>query len=200
MTKVHLKNVSIGYSPDNVLVNNIALEARIGDFVTIAGENGIGKTTLLKTLAGIQPALAGEVSFIEKEIIGFAGSDNPRFFANMTGREIISFFELVNSSIVDPSVLKIKLVQTIKEKKIESMSSGMKQLLKLVISSLENKTIVIWDEPLRGLADNARNEVFEFAEAISSKKIMIIAEHSFSNWGSLSKQNFLIQSKTWIPS
>ena len=54
-----LEALSIGYSGQPALVENLSLGARGGDFVCLLGRNGAGKSTLLRTLASLQPALAG---------------------------------------------------------------------------------------------------------------------------------------------
>lgn len=56
-----LQDVSIGYTPDAPLLENITLAVRGGEHIAIMGPNGSGKTTLLRTILGELPPLAGEV-------------------------------------------------------------------------------------------------------------------------------------------
>lgn len=198
--EVNLQNVSIGYSNQNPLVSGINLHLKIGEIAIVSGENGIGKTTLLKTLAGFQKILSGECNFIEKSKIGYAGSESLGLFPNMTGAEILNFFEVVNLSYLKPEAKSLSLYSEIQNRKYHEMSSGMKQLLKLFITSLENKKLIIWDEPLKSLADKAKSEIIEYADRISKEKIMIVTEHSFRDWEHVSSQKFLIKDKAWIKS
>ncbi len=55
------ENVSFGYSPDKILFKNVSLDIPAGDKLAIIGYNGMGKTTLLKLLAGILKPLSGRV-------------------------------------------------------------------------------------------------------------------------------------------
>lgn len=56
---VHLHNVSVGY--DEPLIEGINIEILAGDVIAVLGPSGIGKTTLLRTIAGLVRPLAGEV-------------------------------------------------------------------------------------------------------------------------------------------
>jgi len=69
-TAVRTQNLHIGYG-DFVVVQNINLEIMRGEKVVIAGENGRGKSTLLKTLAGKIPALEGTFAWWHKADIGY---------------------------------------------------------------------------------------------------------------------------------
>ncbi len=67
---VRTQNLSIGYA-DRAVVHDIDLEILRGEKVVIAGENGRGKSTLLKTLAGKLPAIAGSFKWWHKADIGY---------------------------------------------------------------------------------------------------------------------------------
>lgn len=63
---VNLENASIGYSSDQPLIKTLNLNVNRGEIVAIAGPSGIGKTTLLRTIAGLVPILDGEISIFGK--------------------------------------------------------------------------------------------------------------------------------------
>ena len=63
---VNLENASIGYSSNQPLIKNLNLNVNRGEIVAIAGPSGIGKTTLLRTIAGLVPILDGEISIFGK--------------------------------------------------------------------------------------------------------------------------------------
>lgn len=74
MTSVSLHNLSIGYTTKGVareVFPPISAEAHAGELVSLIGRNGQGKSTLLRTIIGFQPALAGEVSIFEKRIADY---------------------------------------------------------------------------------------------------------------------------------
>jgi zinc transport system ATP-binding protein len=195
---IYFENLAIGYSKNNVLVSGINIVANSGDIVVISGENGIGKTTLLNTILGLQGPISGKLSLMDVGNIGFLGSESLTLFPFLTGLEILNFFEDINDSILSPDAKKLTLYTEIMNRKYQDMSSGMKQLLKLFITSLENKKIIVWDEPLRGLADAARFEIINYTKKISSDKIIIITEHTFRGWDRFCTQAFTIRDKKWF--
>ena len=67
------ENLSIGYG-NMVLHHNINFSVNKGDYLCIIGENGCGKSTLMRTLLGLQPPLEGEIVFgdgLEQNEIGY---------------------------------------------------------------------------------------------------------------------------------
>ena len=58
---IQIKNIRKEYSDGNVAVNNINLEIKKGEFVTILGPSGCGKTTLLKMLGGFELPTSGKI-------------------------------------------------------------------------------------------------------------------------------------------
>ena len=67
---IRLKDVTIGYDHDNPLVSISEMEVMPGEIVAIAGPSGIGKTTLLRTIAGLVPPISG--------VIDVCGGERPK--------------------------------------------------------------------------------------------------------------------------
>ncbi|MFW5760046.1 MAG: ATP-binding cassette domain-containing protein, partial [Cyclobacteriaceae bacterium] len=69
---LHTENLSVGYSQrrkeHKIILADINLHLLAGQLVCLLGPNGVGKSTLLRTLAGIQPPLSGKVIIGEKDL------------------------------------------------------------------------------------------------------------------------------------
>ena len=68
---IQTSNLSIGYKSKSetiTIAQNINLSLEKGKLIALIGENGIGKSTLLKTLTGIIPPLKGEVTLLHKSL------------------------------------------------------------------------------------------------------------------------------------
>ena len=64
---VNAKNLKIGYSPNTVLAQIDELNIERGEIISIVGESGIGKTTLLKTIAHLVKPINGKIEILGKE-------------------------------------------------------------------------------------------------------------------------------------
>ena len=79
MSQLICKDVSIAYEKENV-VSNISFEIEKGDYVSIIGENGTGKSSLLKGILGLVPLKEGQIIFDEgcsRKNIGYLSQQNP---------------------------------------------------------------------------------------------------------------------------
>lgn len=62
MAQIVCKNLAVGYG-NTVVKSNINFNVEKGDYLCIIGENGCGKSTLMKTILGLESALNGEIVF-----------------------------------------------------------------------------------------------------------------------------------------
>jgi len=105
------KNLTVGYKALNV-AQNINFELRGGEFCAVVGINGIGKSTLLRTVANLQPTLEGEIKIHQKELITFSHAElaqelalvltEPMATKNLTVQELVATqFTLIRSRRLD---------------------------------------------------------------------------------------------------
>ena len=78
---VELENLTFGYEPERTIIKNFSFAADAGDKIAIIGENGVGKTTLLKLLVGELAPQHGTIKWAEKAKVGYYAQDHARDFA-----------------------------------------------------------------------------------------------------------------------
>ncbi len=191
---IALKNVSKHFNNRYVLSNlNFGIEK--GSTFTILGKNGEGKSTFLKILAGIYKPNSGELYINGKEFfknrdsitseIGYLG-DIPIHDKNLTVLQnlqvradyigmAIDIFEKNSKPLIDRFQLKNYL-----DKKIETCSTGIKKRLEIVLSLLNDPSILLWDEPLAGLDFNLRKILIKYLLEIKGTKTVVIATNEFT--------------------
>ncbi|TMV92957.1 heme ABC exporter ATP-binding protein CcmA [Thioclava sp. BHET1] len=116
-----------------------------GEALVLRGPNGIGKTTLLRTLAGLQPALAGEVSVPPESIAYAAHSDGIK--ATLSVAENLSFWAAVHGTRDISEPLSQMNLETLAERPANSLSAGQKRRLGLARLLVTGRPIWMLDEP-----------------------------------------------------
>ncbi len=164
------KDLSIGYTSkqsDTVIASGINIALKKGELVGLIGANGIGKSTLLRTLTKVQPPLKGHVSINDKDLSKYTPLDLAKVMSLVLTEPIssknLSIFELValgrqpytnwlgRLSKIDIDIVNQALKQTniisLKDKKCFELSDG--QLQKVMISRAlaQDTDLIILDEP-----------------------------------------------------
>lgn len=153
-----VKNLSVGYGEMSLCCFNFQLER--GDRLGIIGENGIGKSTLIKTLMGKLPPLSGKFRFGERCKIGY-------FSQNFDQLNIYhTIYEEINESFPKMPVDEIRRLLGAFDfhgeeiyKKIEDLSGGEKVRISLCKILNANPNVLILDEPTNHLDIISKNTI-----------------------------------------
>ena len=170
-----LKNVTIGYSAP--LVSTIDAELVSGDFVCLVGRNGTGKSTLLKTIAGLIPPLTGEVSATkEVAIVLTQVPDLP----NTTVFELVSYGRIPYLNLFaklreEDKKAVTEAIETvgIKEltnRKISQLSDGEKQKAMIARALAQGSEILLLDEPSAFLDYPSKHELMSLLKNLAHEK------------------------------
>ena len=169
-TIVKTKNLSIGYTnrKDNTTIaSNINIELNSGELVGLIGANGIGKSTLLRTLTKVQPKLEGKIEINNKSLKDYSNIELAKVLSlvltDVVASKNLSVFELValgrqpytnwvgSLTKNDLDVIKNALQQTnlveIKDKKCFELSDGQLQKVMIARALAQDTNLIILDEP-----------------------------------------------------
>ena len=180
--KLKLQDVSFGYKRKD-LFQNIDLSICAGEIVAIVGQNGCGKTTLLKLIGDFLKPRKGSISIEndEKERNELCSGvlENPVFWNYMTGIENLQYYlgKDYSQDEIDKYAEKWNLSHML-NKTVKQYSLGMKQKLALILAFVSSNPIMLLDEPTNAL-DQPSVEFFVqcMKEAKQKGKIVIIATH-----------------------
>jgi zinc/manganese transport system ATP-binding protein len=170
------QGLSIGYKkrPVATAIEQIFFET--GQVTLLLGLNGQGKTTLMKTLAGLLPPLGGSLSQIRALYL----SDDVDFPANLTPREIVKCLDSRGNYRALGSEMLAGL--EIEDKKFGHLSKGNRQKARVVfaeiISRARKVNFVGIDEPFAGLDFQARDYLAsQWLENVNGERHLLVSMH-----------------------
>ncbi len=185
---------------NQLIFNNLNFVVNSGERFAIIGENGSGKTTLLKTLAGIIFPSSGKVDYNDGKIIPENIGTKISYAApyasvieEYTLKDFLSFYlkfrDISKIHSLD-LVLQKANIGNIKNKPISSLSTGMKQKIKLIIAFLTKSNAIFLDEPCSNL-DKKGIDFYQFLlENYSKGKTLIVCSNNLEK--ELKKYNNII--------
>ncbi|HBJ9832276.1 TPA: ABC-F family ATP-binding cassette domain-containing protein [Listeria monocytogenes] len=155
--------LSIGYAKDKRIASNLTFEMKRQDSLALVGPNGIGKSTLLKTLIRDIPALSGEFHFGAGVKIGYYDQEQAKLTSNKTVlMELWDDYPELNEVNVRTSLGNFLFSDDDVLKNVQSLSGGEKARLALAKLTLLEANVLILDEPTNHL-DIESKEVLEAA-------------------------------------
>lgn len=174
--KVH--SLEIGYSKP--LLPKISFEAKSGEKIVITGFNGIGKSTLLKTILGIIKPISGNFSFAEYVKTGYYEQELNWQNPNLTPVEIIKeTFPKFSNTEVRKHLAQCGISSKNALQKIGTLSGGEQSKVKLCILVNKKSNFLILDEPTNHLDPESKEVLKQQLSAWTGNLILVSHEENF---------------------
>lgn len=226
MSLLRSQHIAIGYhtKPEKIVLSNINLCLFQGELTCLLGQNGIGKTTLIKTLTGILPALSGKVLIDNKEIQKYNNIELSKLLSivltNVSIPSYISVFDMVSlgrfpytnwlgrltkddkNKVLD--AIEVCGISKHRKKFINELSDGERQKAFIARAIAQDTPIVILDEPTAHLDVISRLEVLNLLKNLAKEqnKAILLSTHDIDTALHVSDRIWLVknmQIKTGIP-
>jgi len=180
------------------LCRDINASVREGSFVLFLGANGKGKSTLLITIAGLQPAMKGEISVDNKDIIDYPIKDLAKKIAFLPSShemvdgllviELLSFSRIPfktwfqNTNVKDMNIITKVAQQTgileLLDQTYNTLSDGQKQKVNIARCLVQETRIILLDEPTAHLDIVNKIQIFELIRSLTKDgKTIICTTH-----------------------
>lgn len=176
-----IENIHISYK-EKMVLSRINCTITSGDIVGIIGNNGIGKSSLLRCLCGIHKEESGTIYFNgnpykakkRRQICGFVMQDvNYQLFAESVIEECLLGNTDVSEEEINNILTDFKLIE-LKQTHPQCLSGGQKQRLAIAVAIASGKQILILDEPTSGLDYNNMIILSKTLDRLSKKGIICI--------------------------
>lgn len=195
-------NLSIGYphkKQDTIIVKNISLSITKGKFITLLGKNGVGKSTLLRTLAKVQNPLSGSIFLKGKNLTNYSHQELATTVSLVLTERLpesqLTVFELVSlgrqpytnwiDTLSDKDVEKINwaIAQTeiehLKNNRFYELSDGQLQRVLIARALAQDTEVIILDEPTAHLDIHHTIKIFSLLKKLvtNTQKTILISTH-----------------------
>ncbi|ATD54304.1 ABC transporter ATP-binding protein [Clostridium chauvoei] len=187
-TVVEIKNASKIINNIKIL-DNINVSFKSGHIYGIIGKNGSGKTMLFKAICGLINITSGEIKVFDKLIANGKFPDdtgiiieNPGFLPQYSGYKNLEILASIRNKIT-PSDIK-DIIRKVglnpdDNRPVKKYSLGMKQRLGIAQALMENPKLLILDEPMNALDEEAVNDIRKILLDLQKQSVTIIlASHN----------------------
>lgn len=195
MVQIEAKNISIGYNYHPIL-KNINFKIEYGDFICVLGGNGVGKSTLIKTILGLTTPISGKVIYDKNTKLSSIGYLPQRLeietdFPASVYEVVLSgclnrlkkrfFYHKEDKEYVQKN-MKLLDIENIKSKSFKELSGGQQQRVLIARALCATNKLIILDEPFVGLDMFMVNQLEKAIRKINKELgvTIIMVTHNFS--------------------
>lgn len=195
-----LKIDNLSYSVENKeIIKNISLEIPQNKITLLFGQNGCGKTTIMRLINGLVNVSSGNISYMEQSILHEKRKSLAKKICYISANHNITFNykvidfvllgRMIHSTLLltpkeedivfSHNILKSLDIAHLKDRNMLSLSSGEKQLVVFARALSQNSNILMLDEPTSNLDYNNQFEIMDRIKELSTKhnKTIILAHH-----------------------
>ncbi|MEK7124498.1 MAG: cell division ATP-binding protein FtsE [Patescibacteria group bacterium] len=210
---IKFDNVTKVYPPGIVVLQNISFEVKKGEFVSIVGKSGAGKTTLIRLILGLEKPTSGEVFFAGQNVASINGAELQKIRRKIGG--IHQDYRLLPAKTVFENVAYVLAVEGKSNEEImeevpmvleavgladktdnfpKELSGGEQQRLAVARAIANHPEVIIADEPTGNLDPYNTYEVILMLEKINrAGKTVILSTHDREIINKLGKRVITIE-------
>ncbi len=195
MTETILKSEGIQtFIGQHHILQGVSFEAKADAVTVLMGRNGAGKSTTLKTIMGLLPAFEGKILFKGKEIqarkpydiarlgIGFV-PEHMGIFTDLTVEENMQVAMLREDSATAERLERVlEMFSALRDfwrAKAGILSGGQKQMLAIARAIVNDTSLLLIDEPTKGLAPIIINALIDAINQIKQHSVVVLVEQNF---------------------
>lgn len=191
---IKVRDVSVKYDTGKWGIKNFNLNFNSGDFISLIGANGSGKTTFINSLCGFLKLTEGNIEYNESIVdvdspfsnIGWTSQTNTiDWYLNVEdnvrlGIDLLNFEENKKEKMVEDA-LKVVDLYSLKHASLDELSGGQQQRVQIARALVHQPDILILDEPTTGLDPRiAQSVIKHLSELARNGSLVIVSSHDLS--------------------
>ena len=197
--KITLEQLSVGYKGFSPVVTDINVEIKSGELTCLIGPNGIGKSTLLKTLTGFLPKLGGRLLLDGRDIDLLSQRERAKYISivltykadvqNLSVAEMVGmgrmpytgFWGKLNADDREIVAEAINMVgiNHLKDRMVQTLSDGERQKVMIAKALAQQTPIIFLDEPTSFLDFPSKVEMLQLLHRLAKEtdKVVFLSTH-----------------------
>lgn len=196
MSQLSCKNITIAYEKE-IVVSDVSFDIESGDYVSVVGENGTGKSSILKAILGLVPMKNGTVTFengFYKNHIGYLSQQNSmqkEFPASvyevvlsgcLNSKGILPFYNKAAKNLAKENLARLGMEEYLR-KSFADLSGGQKQRVLLARALCATDRMIFLDEPVTGLDPVAIKEMYGLIHKLNKEMniTIVMVTHDIEN-------------------
>ena len=196
---ITLEQLSVGYKGFPPVVSNINVEIKSGELTCLIGSNGIGKSTLLKTLTGFLPKLSGRLLLDGRDINILSQRERAKYISivltyksdvqNLSVTEMVGmgrmpytgFWGKLNTSdqTIVAEAIEMVGIEHLKNRMIQTRSDGERQKVMIAKALAQQTPVILLDEPTSFLDFPSKVEMLQLLHRLAKEtnKVVFLSTH-----------------------
>lgn len=186
MSLLEIKSVRGGYSEVDI-IHGIDLKVEAGEIVTIAGTNGAGKSTFVKSLLGLLPRVEGSIHLDGRDISKLSAEDRfdaglayvpqvANVFPSLTIKENLQVVQGVKNLVqrMEEILEEFPALKERLQQPASNLSGGERQQLAFARALMPAPRLMVLDEPTAALAPSLVQRVFDMVQALPKSGVAVL--------------------------
>jgi iron complex transport system ATP-binding protein len=199
---LHIKHLDVGYTSKKKIISiakNIDIDIKSPKLIALFGKNGIGKSTLLRTISRVQPQLQGEIFIDNQNINQFSNLELSKKISIVLTEKIppnnLTVYELIalgrqaytnwigtltqDDKLAINNAIDLTELNDISQKRVDELSDGQYQKMMIARALAQDTAIILLDEPTAHLDINNKVDIFNILKKLvtTQHKTVIISSH-----------------------